>query len=899
MTEASYLRLKQYFPKKNLLNLIDLAKENWSFRGVLFEIFVTLYVDFKSLIMNHRSAYFEGKEIESDCGEELINKDDFEEVFELFIREITFVLKQINGNTNEFMKKLIKGVKKLVVLILRVSEEKLIRLESFLEKLEEIKEFFIENLKFFSSFFAKESEELKKTLIGEKQAYEQEVEKIDKIFKWKLNKLKIREFAKNILMICEFLLESRDHKEEILPGFQRDFIEKFKTNLKFCKNENENFAFEQKETKEKQKENQKKISLKELFISLYRYEKIALLTYNSKKHRILKCFSIKTKENQFLIQNFCEFLASQLDSKWNINSKAHKYYLIETFCNASSISQFEIQREMVQFLIKQEKSTMFDQIWLEFKEILHYVKYKSDVYCDIWIESYQKVLLIIKFYRFFCRNNNGFKAFLLNSSDSFTWVSLLEELLKTCNFHKAEVFNFSNRVYLLNIVESFFVLLGEFCDNSEALKLRIYPFLYEYCKGILQSKIDNNQLFQVKEAILSFFLSIIQGGEEIIVNFHVTNLEIEGLYRVFLRSFQQLMGGFVEKNGSFEEIMIRFKKNKEFSKGSLFGICVKIFIYFRYLAESKSRYELFFREREEKANKFTNEEITIFKFFNEIVKKIEISKSKFEPINTLYYAVCPEAYFLTKETKKEIIKELKEEGNLEKKFFEKRTIYELETQFNHEKKIGKKTILFENIWFSYFLSLITIISLIFLQKNDCKLMLCVATLEFLISIKAFICFLAQKYQILRIFYRKQGHYKGKLSLYEKVYGDFFKAFLQQKEVLFLFHIICIIVGILYSEIFFLIDFLSVFRLILAEKKLKNFNKISKNFLFSFFFIVILVVAYVNFVNLKGFDYDLIVKFIGTCGFSLWILWLVIPFLLENLQRNSKNCKFFINFFFFF
>ena len=894
MTDASYLRLKQDFPKKDLINLIDFTKENWSYRGVLFEIFVTLYVDFKSLIMNHRSSYFEGKEKEFDCGEELINKEDFEEVFELYIREINFFLKQNNENTNEFMKKLVEGAKKLVVLILRVSEEKLVRLESFLEKLEEIKEIFIENLKVFSSFFAKDSEELKKTLNDEKEAYEEEAKKIDKVYKWKLNKLKIRGFAKEILAICEFLLGSRDEKEENSYGFQRDFIDKFKTNLVYCRNEQENFVFEQ-ETKKNEK-----ICLKELLISLYRYEKVALLTYNCKRHRILNFFSIKTQENHFLIQNFCEFFGSQLSCKWNIDSKAHKYNLMETFCNACSISLFEIQREMVQYLIKQEKFTIFDQIWQEFKEILHYLKYKSEIYCDIWIESYQKVLLTMKFYRFFCRNNAVFKAFLVNSYKKeenlpFIWVSLLEELIKTCKFHTAEVFASMNRVYLLNIVESFFVLLAEFCDNSEEMKLRIYPFLYEYCKGILQSKIANSQLFQVKDAILSFFLSIIQGGQEIIVNFHVTTLEIEGLYKVFLRSFQQLMGGFVEKNGGFEEIMRRFKRNKEFSKGSLFGICVKIFIYFRYLAESKSRYELFFREREEKAKKFTNEEMIIFKFFNEIVKKIEISKSKFEPLKTLYYAVCPEAYFLSKETKKEIMKELKDEENLEKKFFEKRMIFELETRINQEGKIEKQALLFENIWFAYFLSLIINISLIFLQKNDYKFVFVVANLEVLVSIKAFGSFLAQKYQILRIFYRKQGLYKGKLSLYERVYLDIFKAFLLQKEALFLFHIICLVAGIFYSEIFLLIDFLSVFRLILAEKKLRNFEKISKNLLFSFVFVIVLVVSFVNLANLTDFDYDLFAKFLWTCGFSLWILWLFIPFLLENFQRKSKNRKFLSNF----
>lgn len=884
-------KVKELLKIDILSNILDKWPARLKLDGkvVFLKLYCCIYIDYKSNLIDNRDFYYQ----ENESGYNEVNDN-----FEVLIRELSKILCENNEKIKKgfdetgldvyeaslkpyesslkepeseekilcFLKVALEGVRKLMLFMLRLNDEKIENFMANLLKIKELNGVFLKNLKYLLKLFQKQQEEsvLKLKIKEIREKYELEVENIDIIFLSKRNKRTIRVLSLSTFMIVSFLLEDNTIDFlELNHFFNQDqsYINTTATSFQNIGIGCEEYQFFDRKNKIKNKDSIYKKSdlLRKKLKSLYLKEKRDLA---SGSNLIITEFSNKTQENQFLIRNFCDFTIAYMLTP--LQSRA---IAIETFLNISEASNGLIPQNMSLHI---ENQLNLD-ISIAFNEILHYVKYKTIITQKPYWDSYKKVLLFLKFYRVLSKSNTAFKQQLNQSfpkkEGPFPWVNSFGQLLSLCNIKKGfdsiDSFEPQNRAHLLRIIHYFFVFFAELADGSEELRQRLYLHLSELYKGLIENDNRSLEIFTIKKTLMCFFLKTIQGNHIEIVNFHATSFEIMALYKVLLRTLKEFFEGIIGKKNcvTYERLMREYKTNKVFSDSDLLRFCAYIFIYFKCLAEVKTRYELFFKEREDGLrNKkgCETEELHIFRFFNEIIQKLEIS----ENIRTVYYIIQPESYYLNEETNLFLSKTIKRE-----EFYVKNQLYELETDFNYKRK--KKTSLnFQrNIWGSYLLSFMMNILMIFNRNWG----FFIGLIELLISFRALNAFFNGKFQILKLFYKEK---------------TILNSLFNQNEVIFAVHVVCLIGGWFFWEILWFFDFLSVFIMILKDntRKTNKIENISWGFLVNFLGLMICLIIYMNF-SRNDLDFGLIVKIAKFWGGFFFLFYFLVPMIVEVWKKQ--------------
>ena len=831
--ETTYKTLISQFPRSKIELFLNKCSENLTFRALFIRFYSLLYIDFKTLIIDNR--LFKGPDSEWDWTYEdhLFEDIELSEIIDLLIKECEFLRKNTK-KTKDYANSLLKALETLISAIIGCNEEELKVFERSIKKIEELKQGFIGNLGVFIEVFGQKSQ-IQQEIEKQSQENESTIKEIDPVFKWKRNKRIIANFISDMRLFINSFLEKPDiirKKEEKTTYFMR---------------------------------------------------KQEVLIRNKEKNLFFHGFSLRNEENKGLITNFCDFFINFMSQNFAIDDKIHRFSLIGSFSQSISNSCYEIQNIMANFLNKSDECVVFLRFFNEFKELLYFSSNKASFSGVFYEKDFRKLLILIDFYRILAKNNSFIKTFLENfykkKNPCFPFINLLEEFLKKTLNLSFSLENNEKLDFFYKIQREIFELFKELADNSEIMRNRLFPLNPDLCKKLLLRTEANWCLWALKTSVIFFFRSLIQCKSLEIVNFHSTNYEISILYQIFLDFFKQNLAFFLQKskNFAYQEILDLFLKNKCFSSNELFTFCKEVFLYFKELSEVKSRYFLFFKEREENKKKFDKDELAIFRFFNEITRKIEFKNSNYQVLQTIYFIRSPESYFLSKESLYEI-----EKGFSIAELSKIKDIYRIECEYLFKKE-GNIREYAKILWISCIFSYLAA----GLWTFNKEMAYIVWIIELLVSFLGLMTFYKGKYQILNEIYSKNVKNIEKFRLFNRIYQNF----LSQKEILLIIHVFCVIIVFLGLNLMIFIDLFSVFRLNIVN--IRTIGKKSRNFLISCAYLAIFLLIYMNFAMKIGdpLVFDIVKKLAMFWAFAIIVFHMICPILIDFITKKHEKGQF--------
>lgn len=854
---AFYKKLSLSYPQIDIEKCITECQNNLNLRVPLLNFYSNLNIAFRSRIVNNRKEFYKGddSEWEWDCGDESWSSDECDMAMKILWKETTFFFEnfeneekkeeiQIKKPENELklkkkhLKNIIKGFARISSVILGSNDEKLKALEGSSEgadkmiievKMKQILNIFMEKIGQIVKIIGLNDEvgvEIQKK-INKKLL---EIEDIDKVFQWKKKKAKIEVFALFFIILEGKIIETR---QKIL-----------------------------------------KSPLETTIIEKYESRKKEILTTKKEKNILFENHSVKLFENSQHLQFFCHFLTKNDQNSHNL-PKQPNYCLLESFTHAIRSVGPPLQEAFSKILEEPVQTDFLLVIFDNFKESLHFLIHQ-DNFVDVWEnQNYKRILMILEFYREIARNSRKIKNLLFNCYTKKTpclpFINILEKLMKTIiDRRMKETINLG---FLLVVMEKMLGFFKEWADDCELMRHQLAILNPDLCKNFLINESKTPGSAVPKTKIMAFFRTVIQGRDLEISNFHSTNFEINSLYSVFLACFQENLGKFVNKelkDITTEDIMEQFGKNRRFSENEQFRFCKEVFLYFKDLSEVKSRYLIFFKEREENKKKHQSHDLAIFRFFNEISRKIEIEGDKNQAPISFYFARKPESYCLSFESRKEIGEEFKR-GEVEK--FSDFYNVECSRATSVKKLIGTAEIL----WISTILSIIALTFQLMNYKNS----IIFFSLELLVSLYGLSRFYQGKFQILKTVFKQKP----------RLFDSFLKFLLSQKEIILLFHVISVFSLFLGIETFVYLDSLSFFVLIQNKRIgiMRIITEKSRAVLINCGFLSIFGLIYINFGFGPSSQYIEIFKQV----LSFWIFSVVIfigicPILIEIFQRNKND-----------
>lgn len=448
------------------------------------------------------------------------------------------------------------------------------------------------------------------------------------------------------------------------------------------------------------------------------------------------------------------------------------------------------------------------------------------------------------------------------------WMTIYKNLCDTCEWHlnfspnEISEFNTINRAHLFPLGRAILDCLAEYCTGPEEnVQLAVNKYSYERYTGILNRYTSEPEceFYKMKLSLIDYLLAMSEEMNPEIVSYHSTNLEVQSINRILINSIRQLFYCFVKKitfnktkladyplkYEDFHLMMKEFEDNPEFSNYTLFKISLKLFIYMKGFAEVKSKYELFIRERDEAIKTFeetkqihsttiNEEDIFVYKFLNSIIVAIEITREKTNNVVNHYFPIESKSFYLSEESKTDFLLNVDRSSSDSKlsgllfnaKFFK----YEMEFSQKRFKTIknhqlfgsGKQVYFLE--WTTFILTFLNnLILLIFYDDRlgihsgyfatQSQIILIFGIIEIVLSLISVVSFLYLNYPMVRTInmrkYKADYAYKKDLNITDKFFVNVYQSFLNQKVVVFFFHMILVILGLIISYGFIGLDFLSI------------------------------------------------------------------------------------------
>lgn len=831
MSETVYNDLLKCFTLQNFKVLFSVSEaKNF---GILYSLFGNLYIDSRASLIKKPA------------------EDDFN--YEKTIENIIILREAFNRNidkTKEFFFYLIKILRKLSLYMVILPEEKFensVKFDLFIEELEALQLVLKEKKQEIIKNFLDDSTKLKileSKIMENNELFKKKFDLIDKVFHLKYNKVKFKQITNELLLLSSFLLNiPLDNENEMLLNHQ---IEDSQS------------------------------TLNNLLVSAYKNCKIDVL---SKKNNFFSFIKDKTYENEVLIEKLIDFSLHLFSRK--VKNK-HNFVLYEFLTNADNITNGVIRLVFIKKVLLSKDTQILFELFHHFDSHVEFVKEKNDINHPFYFNDYQNCLLFLDFYKTLPNIPKENEIKLI--------VTFTENLLKSCNLTAETIkFELKHRPHMFKVLSKTFELLTGFFDVCIKVKSHIYTNFSAPCKAILQCSVPHPLLWELKVSIINYLIVLAQENNIEIANFQSTNYEISLVYSVFLQCFHEHLKNFSIKI-EYKHLLAEYKRNISFSNSLLMKICTQIFIYFKYLAEIKSRYELFFKERQEALDKnliksrFSNEELQIFCFFNNITQKIEVSINKFSPLGIVYFSLSPKFFFITNQRSKELLENIIPCSPIDnrKNFLTSSQLYHLETKYNYHLKKERDINFNKAINFGYIINIF--LCLMILGGFSEFLTRMISILAIFFFSYGFIKFYQRKFQILKSFYLKKTKFDKRSNRSLVV---LYESLCLQREFMFIWFFCFVLMGIIFHSYFYFISLLAFFRLFSKGRVFENVKNGFFKLLINITFIVIILFLAREILGIS-FDSSLISSLIGFFGVFIFFFLFVINVVLDFLNKNTQT-----------
>lgn len=419
-TDEVYKKLDSFLPIGKLKNLISLCGKRLEFRSVLLEIYGNIHIDFKNHLLNKRSSYYFTKPADMQYEEDPFFDKEYDNTVDLFISELKFLIEEEKGlkkiDEREFFNylnsSLLGNLVKLMNYFLVIKEGDLHKLNKYIAKLEELNDYIYINrfiILAMYSVFQKEFDSPDRKLL------EIELSKIDPNLKIKKDKTQIIGNCKAIIDLCKGIMCNRpvlDNKKGLISAkstvnrINDTYLKTLNFSNKLQTRRN-NLKLPFTKLLNKKDKTTGKIQITKCLTAYYEHYKMTMMSVDAKENVYIATLSENSVEMQNYAKNLCAFIYNQLVSEWNYKEKNKKYTMIESLCNNLFISTKSIQANLFEFMTEQGENNLLamNKIWTEMKEIMSFVKYKTNI-DRFWKEAFRRTMLLIKFHQFLCEDSN-------------------------------------------------------------------------------------------------------------------------------------------------------------------------------------------------------------------------------------------------------------------------------------------------------------------------------------------------------------------------------------------------------------------------------------------------------------------------------------------------------------
>ena len=856
--DFDYKIMDESFSMDKLMILINLCEENLEFRSIFMDLYSNLHVDLKNHLLSNRSDYYFTKPTDMQYEEDQFFDKEYQKTIDLFMSEFTFIFKLFENKSKQKKNQIVylnssvfTPIIKLTNYFLTLTKENLKNITKYLEKLDEFKDFLIQRKDLFSLIYGIDPNAID---ITELEKYKNNLSLFEFDSNIKLNKLKllgickvIYEFSTSLIKLQPLQSEKRKTISYLTTKHRKNMSNstQLMSNLLSERKENLNFPFENRENNTENKN--KKFKITTFFHAFYEFFKKMKVSIEPEKNVYL--ISMKDEKNQemmTLCKNFCAFIHNQLKD----GSNNAKYSLVEIFIYTIFISTKSIQANLLKIIQDSgESSTFLDNLWDKMKKVMSIVKFKTTL-DQFWEENFQKCMILIKFHQYLCEDNSiNFKKLMSEAklkNDKIDrvqrWTTILQRMSDEFEWHlnyvKGEINDFEkfHKAHLFNLAVGVFDNLAELCSGpcTENQK-KIYTYIWDRYIGLFQRywRDSNTDFYKMKLSFMDFVISLIEGENIQIINYQISQIELNNIFFVAINSLKQAfycivkkdafdkknMSDYVLKMTDFTEIEYAFYHNEKFSKHTLISLCIKIFTYIKNISGLKSKYDIFCNEREEMIQSYEKnpniltksikeEDLVTYKFLSKVLTKIEVVGEK-DAIFFYYFPLSSKTRDLSDYTKEYFLKNI-DRSSLESKlsglcneinYFDEEMKFN-QTQINNPfRRFG-----YGNFWFLQKICFcITIFNNLMLFIDDTSFIQLFAIIEIILSIISILLFLFSKYPVIRRlnWFRFQNSKDSSsqtsnaiYDLYDKIWINYFDSFFLHELVwVFFYHIFCLSLGL--------------------------------------------------------------------------------------------------------
>lgn len=937
--EATFKILLEKFSMESLIDLINSSEDNLQNKFLFLDLYSHIYINFKDYLLNNRSDYYHTEPKDSSYEEDAYAPNDHGRTIDFLTEQILFILeiwKKRDYDQQAFTTYINDGIymniAKLMKLFLILKEDEIFKIKEFIDQLEKMLRILDQEKTTIKRMYGLNDKQMDLSPLfpsGEMQKLHDQLAETD-------NQFQIEKERTHVFGVCQTIMDIINNILKCKPLEMKFILVKQSTNkeansyqqMKSFSNKmqlrKEGLKIPFNSLFENQQKKQANISISKSIVAFYQ-------NYKMKKMSIDENFYIKSledssnKEIQTLTYNLCYFIFTQMNTDWEWDNKGRKYTLIETLINNLFISTQSIQNSLFQIFAIDDWKLM-DKLWNEVKQYLHFVKFKTTL-DRIWDESFKRLILLFNFHQFLCEDNNSsfkeeFAARILPDDSVHRTERFSTIIEKICdnfdwhqNYNKNEITRFktSHREYLFPIAKHVFDNMAEVCTGPNLnCQKSLYRYIFDRYNGILNRYVENpeHEFYSLKLSLVEFMLAVIEGLNEDVLVYHCVNFEIALIFNIIINTIRQLyycvgLGRkeLVNKSNitdykmnlaDYKKIVHFYESSSVFSGHVLMDIAFKLFSYLKIISSVRSKYKLFFNEREkiikniENGNKvvFTSiseEEIVVFKFLQFVLLEIEVVRENTEELVIYYFKCQSKNFYLSQGAKNNFLEKVDRSSAFTKHIglLSETEYFQLEMLHN-EQRYNKNYFLYKIFGGGEFsiqelisLALCLLINILLLTNLDAGLtsqeegrfevgystsVKIFGIIEIVISGVALVGWMYLIYpltvKIEKLRYLDQYAYKTNLNPFDVVYVGFYKCFLQQKVVfVFLYHIFFVILGLTVSYGFFGIDLLSIISVFTTMQSiLASVTQKLRQLLITLVMAAIIMFAYTIFVMLYFNDF---------------------------------------------
>ena len=933
--EATFKISNEKFSIDGVIELINLCENNLQNKFLFLDLYSHIHINFKDYLLDNRSDYYHTEPKDDKYEEDAYAPHDYSKTIDFLTEQLLFVLeiwKKREYDQTDFTKYMNDGVymniAKLMRLFLLLKEDEVYKIKEFLEQLEKMLRILDQEKTTIKGMYGLNEEEMDLSPSEELQKLNDRMAETDQ-FQTEKDRTHVFGVCQAIVDIINKILKCKPLEKKTI--FVKYSVGKGKDSYEQMKSFSNKMQLRKQSLKnpfaslfENQQKNQTNISVSKSITAFYQ-------NYKMKKMSVDENFYIKSledsnnKEIQTLTYNLCYFIFTQMNTTWEWDTKGRKYTLIETLINNLFISTLSIQNSLFK-IFEIDGWKLMDNLWIEVRNYLQFVKFKTTL-DRVWDEAFKRLILLFNFHQFLCEDNNSdFKdqfALRLPPDDTVHRTERFSTIVeKICdnfdwhqNYNKTEVtrFKVSHREYLFPIAKHVFDNMAEVCTGpNPKCQESLYRYIFDRYNGILNRFVENpnHEFYSLKLSLVEFMLAVIEGLNEDVLSYHCVNFEIALIFNIIINTIRQLyycvglgrkelvnksnISDYGLKLSDYKKIVHFYESSSEFSGHVLMDIAFKLFSYLKIISSVRSKYKLFFNERDkiikalEKSQKATftaisEEEIVVFKFLQFVLLEIEVVRENTEELVIYYFKCQSKNFYLSAGAKSNFLKTVDRSSAFTKHIglLNETEYFQLEMLHN-EQHYKKNYFLYKVFGGGEFyiqellcLTLCLLINMLLLTNLDpsqnsenegtfevgySTTVKVLGIIEIVISGIAMIGWMYLIYpltlEIEKLRYLDQYAYKRKLNPIDVIYVGLYKCFIQQKVVIvFLYHILFVVLGLTVSYGFFGIDLLSIISVFTTMQSiLASVTQKFRQLLITLIMAAIIMFAYTIFVMLYFNDF---------------------------------------------